>query len=357
MSFAAALLCTACDEGRAPVAGGADGGADAAAARDAAPADVDFGWPTVDPDPDGGVHSGPAFGDGGAGGDGGAPPAACTGKTGPTGGHVVAIVSGGLPRTAILHVPPSYDPREPAMLVFNFHGFGSADYQEELLTRMDDASDARGFLVVYPAGVAAGWNAGFCCGDAWTGGVDDVGFVRDLLAEIGAAYCVDPRRIYATGMSNGAFLSHRLGCEASDIFAAIAPVAGVLGLAPAACQPSRPVPVLEFNGTSDPLVPYEGGTPLLGVPVAGWLNFPSVADTMAIWRAKNGDVAPGATIYDHGDATCVRWDGGAPVILCTIDGGGHTWPGGVPLPTLGKTSTDISATDTMLDFFAANPLP
>jgi polyhydroxybutyrate depolymerase len=254
-------------------------------------------------------------------------------------------------------VPDSYQAERATMLVMNFHGLSSADWQEELLTRMDEASDARGFIVVYPAGVASSWNAGFCCGDAWTGGVDDVQFVRDLIAELGASYCLDPRRIYATGMSNGGFLSHRIGCELAGVVAAIAPVAGVLGLPPDECQPARPVPVLDFHGTADPLVPYDGGSPLIGVPVSGWLNFPPVADTMAVWRARNDCLTAPATIYAQGDATCVRWDGHAPVVLCTIDGGGHTWPGGVPIPTLGKTSTDISATDTMLDFFAANPLP
>src|SRR5690606_3308049 len=147
------------------------------------------------------------------------------------------------------------------MLVLNFHGFTSADWQEALLTRMDREVDARGVIVAYPQGVATSWNAGACCGTAWADAVDDVGFVRALIEHLEAEYCIDARGVDATGMSNGGFLSHRLACELSDRIAAIAPVAGVLGVDPASCAPSRPVPVWQFHGTEDPLVPYEGGTP------------------------------------------------------------------------------------------------
>jgi polyhydroxybutyrate depolymerase len=188
--------------------------------------------------------------------------------------------------------------------------------------------------------------------------VDDVAFVRDLLDEIEARYCIDPKRVYATGMSNGGFLSHRLACEVSDRIAAVAPVAGVLGIPPESCNPGRPVPVLHFHGTADPMVPYTGGTPLipqLGVGIV----FRSVANTMSHWRSKNACSGFEKTFYANGDATCVEWPDcamGAQTALCTIDGGGHTWPGGVPIPA-GKTSTDIDATATMLEFFAAHPLP
>jgi polyhydroxybutyrate depolymerase len=272
----------------------------------------------------------------------------------------VTLEWGGLVRSALVHVPPSYDAAAGAMLVLNFHGFGSDAPQEALLTRMSDASDERGFLVAYPYGVLSSWNAGQCCGTAWADAVDDVGFVRALLDELAERYCVDPRRVFATGMSNGGFLSHRLGCELADRLAAIAPVAGVLGLSSEACQPARPVPVLDIHGTADPLVPYEGGVPLVGWDTGGMIDFPSVAETVDAWRAIDGCGEASEVSYAVGDATCTRWPacaGASEVVACVIDDGGHTWPGGTPIPGLGKTSHDLDATAAMLDFFEAHPMP
>jgi polyhydroxybutyrate depolymerase len=314
-----------------------------------------FGWPDADPTPDAGPGPSPGFD---AGADAAPPGPSCSDKTGEVGSSItLSIQSGGTTRTSLLHVPELYDPTKGTMLVLNFHGFLSAGWQEELLTRMDTESDQRGFIVAYPEGVSASWNAGDCCGTAWSDSVDDVKFVRDLLDEIEKQYCIDPKRVFATGMSNGGFFSHRLACEASDRIAAFAPVAGVLGIDPSQCQPPRPVPILDFHGTADPLVPYDGGTPL--VPQLGvGLTFRSVPDTMEFWRQHNDCSTFGVTFYQNGDATCVRWPdcaGGVETVLCSIQDGGHTWPGGVPIPA-GNTSTDISATTTMLDFFEAHPM-
>ena len=345
-----AVSCGSSDEASPGFSGGKDGGADVLAASDAG-TDVVL-WPDADPNPDAGPGPSPGFDAGHAA----PPPVTCSGKTGEKGSSTLSVKSGGLTRTAILHVPEKYDPDKGTLLVLNFHGFSSAGWQQALLTRMSQASDERGFIVAYPEGIATSWNAGDCCGTAWTDSVDDVGFVRALLDEIESRYCIDEKRVFATGMSNGGFFSHRLACEVSDRIAAVAPVAGVLGID--LCSPKRPVPILDFHGTSDPLVPYGGGTPLIPQLGVG-LVFTSVADTMESWRQKNGCSAFSDTIYQKGDATCVEWkdcDQGAATVLCTIDGGGHTWPGGVPIPA-GKTSTDISATTTMLDFFEAHPMP
>ncbi|MCC6554322.1 MAG: prolyl oligopeptidase family serine peptidase [Polyangiaceae bacterium] len=270
------------------------------------------------------------------------------------------MTSGGVLRTSLLHVPSGYDPSQGAMLVLNFHGFGSDAPQEALLTGMSATSNDRGFLVAYPYGLFSSWNAGQCCGDAWVDAVDDVQLARDLVAKIAEDYCIDPRRVYATGMSNGGFLSHRLGCEASDVFAAIAPVAGVLGIDPATCTPGRPVPVMHFHGTEDALVPYTGGVPLVQWTTGGTLDFLSVDETMAAWRAIDGCSGTSEVYYQNGDSTCVRWlgcDGGSEVIRCVAEGAGHTWPGGLPVPTLGETTQDMDATEMMLDFFEAHPMP
>lgn len=335
-------------------------GATADAGPSDATLDLSDAWPTADPDPDGGVHGGPHFGS--DAGEAGAGPStfACSGKTLSAGDTAFSLMSGGLTRSGLLHVPASYDASLGSMLVLNFHGYTSNSAEEVVLTRMNASSDARGYIVAYPDGVGASWNAGDCCGDAWNNSVDDVQFVRDLLARLESEYCIDPKRVFATGMSNGGFFSHRLGCDLSDKIAAIAPVAGVLGIPRATCNPRRPVPVLEFHGTADPIVPYNGGTPISPVNFGGPVVFRSVVESIAAWRTKNDCLGTGKNIYSQGDATCVDYDtcsAGADVTLCTIDGGGHTWPGGVPIAILGKTSTDISATDTMIDFFAAHPMP
>jgi polyhydroxybutyrate depolymerase len=323
----------------APDAGGGDAG--------------DLGWPTVDPAPDAAVHVGPGFQDGGAPADA-PPPPTCSGKTGAVGERIITVTSGGLVRTAILQVPQSYVSSQSVMLVLNFHGVTSDAIQEEVLSRMTPASEQRGFIVVYPFGFQRSWNGGACCDPAVTYGIDDVQFVRDLVAAVSADYCVDPRRVFATGMSNGAIFSHRLGCELADTIAAIAPVAGVFAFPPADCHPSRPVPVIDFHGSADPIVPFGGA------PIATGGALASVTDTIAAWRSVDGCAGDPQTVYAAGDATCVAWSScaqGSEVVLCTIDGGGHTWPGGAPVPVLGKTSTDLSATDAMLNFFEAHPRP
>jgi polyhydroxybutyrate depolymerase len=245
---------------------------------------------------------------------------------------------------------------------------------------MSDTADDRGFIVVYPQGLPLGvgpsWNAGGCCAN----NAEDVKFVRDLVKLLETKYCIDPKRVYATGLSNGAMLSYRLACEASDVFAAVAPVAGAVEVQP--CVPSRPVPILAFHGTGDTIVPFNGGKDgLLHV-----LNFPPVSYSIDLWRNIDGcadspapddastapmpaDSTPdggpteslftGSTVvFQKGDATCHAWTGckgGSEVELCTIVNGGHNWPGG-SLP-VGKVSTDIDASSAIIDFFDKHPMP
>jgi polyhydroxybutyrate depolymerase len=316
---------------------------------------IDFAdaYPTADPNPDAFAPS-PGFGGDAASG------AHCTGKTLGAGSHDENVTSGGLARVAHLHVPAGYQSTTGAMLVLAFHGFFETGSLQEVQSRMDKSSDANGYIVAYPEGIASSWNAGDCCGDSWTNSVDDVQFTRDLLGVIEGDYCIDPKHVFAAGFSNGGFFAHRLGCEMSDVFGAIAPVAGVLGIAPTSCKPKRAIPVLDFHGTADPIVTYNGGTPIIPISVAGSLDFRSVGDTLSFWVNANGCMAPETTIFTNGDATCSKWGlckGGADVVHCKIDQGGHQWPGGVALPVVGKCSTDISATDTMYQFFVAHPLP
>ena len=255
---------------------------------------------------------------------------------------------GGRDRTFNLHVPSGYD-RAATPLVLNFHGYTSNAGQQEYFSVMSETADREGFAVAYPqgTGVSPSWNAGACCGSAVTNDIDDVGFTAAMIDAIAEEMCLDSARVYSTGFSNGGFLSHRLACELSDRIAAIAPVAGVMGIDE--CNPTRAVPVAHFHGTLDGLV-----------PIGGSAVFPSVEETIDDWAERNGCSGEPQVSFDEGDAHCERWDAcdeGSAVELCIIDGGGHTWPGGRVPAAAGKTSTDLSATDRMWAFFAEHPLP
>ncbi|MEZ4384554.1 MAG: PHB depolymerase family esterase [Nannocystaceae bacterium] len=261
------------------------------------------------------------------------------------GDHTIEVLHDGLTRTAILHVPPSYDGGAATPLVVNFHGLSSNAGQQVLFSGMNETADAEGFIVAYPEGVMNSWNAGECCGVAQEQGVDDVGFVRALVETVEGVTCVDPARIYATGMSNGGFMTNRLACEANDLFAAFAPVSAALVTIP--CAPARAIPTMIFNGTQDALVPYDGGV------------FFGAAETFAFWVEASGCKGAPVTTYDEGAVTCETFDScdeGAAVTLCTIDPMGHCWPGNdfCPFP---PANSDISANDAMWAFFAAHPHP
>jgi len=273
---------------------------------------------------------------------GGGASAACAGKTGRPGAQQREIASGVLARTFRLSVPSSYDGSRPVPLVVDFHGVLSNAAEQEPRSRMVEAGEANGFIVATPDGYHRSWNAEVCCSDAMADNVDDVGFMRDMVADIGADYCVDPDRVYAAGYSNGGIFAFYLACRAADLVAAIASIEAASPLGDL-CRPSRPVPVLAFNGTGDPVVPYA----ISGPTVEQWRGIDGCGDTSAI-------------TYERGDSSCETWDecaDGTAVELCTIEGGGHVWPGGGDFPSyLGKKTEDLSATEESWKFFAAHPM-
>ena len=291
-------------------------------------------------------------GDGGAGGTASASPG-CFDGTLDTTVTEVDLEFDRVPRRYELHVPPAYDGRTPLPLVLNFHGFGSNGTQQRVFSQMDMTADSRGFVVAYPDGLDASWNAGVCCGTSAESGVDDVGFVRAVINDIADRGCIDRSRVYATGMSNGGFLSHKLACEASDVIAAIGPVAGVLGIDSSACTPSRPVPVVHFHGTADTVVQYDGGCDVC------MSDSESVVDTIAGWVARNGCTEAPEVVPRTGSVTCETTggcDGDASVTLCSIADAGHCWPGTLFCP-FGDSTEDISANEVMLDLFESVRLP
>ncbi|MBW2508098.1 MAG: hypothetical protein JRE81_05665 [Deltaproteobacteria bacterium] len=258
-------------------------------------------------------------------------------------------------RSYEVYVPPAYDGEVPAPVVLNFHGFTSSGLLQQEGTKMNETAEREGFIVVYPNGLNSSWNAGICCGRSAETNVDDVGFTRAVIADLGERGCIDTARIYATGMSNGGFLSHRLACEAADVIAAAAPVAAVLGIDESACKPSRPIPIMQLNGTADPLVSYEGG---------GLTGSPGAEESINGWAVRNGCTGEPSVSYDNGAATCETvgdCDGDASVTLCSIEGAGHCWPG-QPCPErlgslVGEPTFDIDANEVMWGLFSTVKLP
>ncbi len=268
---------------------------------------------------------------------------ACEGKTAQPLDATWTITVGGAQRVARVHVPASYDPSTPMPVVFDVHGRTQNASGEMALSESKTKSDAAGFIAIYPESATSptSWNSGSCCDPASTNDLDDTGFMTKLLDEAEAKLCVDAKRVFMMGMSNGGYESHRIACELADRFAAVGPVAGLHLFS--GCAPSRPVPVMMVNGTADNLSQYV-----------------YVDEAVAFWRDHN-QCTTMSTTYTQGDASCVTHggcDGGADVVLCTIADGGHQWPGGgTTLPFLGKKSDNLATTDALWAFFTAHPRP
>lgn len=309
-----------------------------------------------------GGAGGSPVGGGGAGASDALPSAGCEQMAlYPSGMTTEAELSfGGLTRTFRVHVPASAEV-EAMPLVLMFHGGGGSGKQfEETSSKMNLVADAEGFIAVYPDGTGPlrTWNAGGCCGSAVTNEVDDVGFVNALLDQLESSLCVDRRRVFAAGMSNGGMLTHRLACELPQRFAAFVPVAS--GDLLPECTPSEPVPLMHIHGTEDGHVPVEGG---LGCGPSG-VAFPPLAQTMERRRTANGCDATTSESFVAGDGSCEAYQGcEADVLLCLVEGGGHNWPGGEPpgglidCPADGGQSTTFIASEQAWNFFKSHPKP
>lgn len=203
-------------------------------------------------------------------------------------------------RRYLLHIPPGYQAGNPMPLVLNFHGYSSNAAEQESVSGMSVKADQAGFIVVYPEGTGESQAWHFVRGPEATADLD---FSRDLITYLEAQFSIDPARVYATGISNGAQMANYLGCNLSEVIAAIAPVSG--GYPPGLeCNPGRPVPVVAFHGTADRLIPYEGSRILM--PARQWA---------ASWAARNAMA-----------------------------------------PQLGITTKDINATEVIWNFFVEHPL-
>ncbi len=261
---------------------------------------------------------------------------------------------GGQPRDYVLYVPASYDPAVPAVLIISLHGFASWPENQMSTSQWNDLADETGAVIVYPAGtgVPLRWNAGGGF-DNPAEPVDDVAFIGVLIDHLLEQLCLDPARVYVNGLSNGGGMSYLLACRMAERIAAIGTVAGAYLEPEDGCNPARPVPVIAFHGTADLIVPYAGGG-------AMGFDFPPVPEWTAAWAARNGCALSPETASVSDSVSSTRYtdcDADAEVILYTIDGGGHSWPGGAPLPAfiVGSTSEEIDASALMWAFYMQHP--
>lgn len=279
-----------------------------------------------------------------------------------------SIHHGGIERTYRIHLPSSAGKAGPMPLVLALHGGGGTGLNMEQLTLggLNRLSETLGFAVVYPDGVDRHWNDGRGVQDyrAHRENVDDVGFISALIEHLAQTQGINRSRVYAAGISNGGLLSMRLAHELSHGIAAIAPVAISMTDKIAAMRaPARPISVVLVPGTHDTLVPWDGGN--LGFPGGRAVGrVLSVPDTVRYWVTHNR-CAPSPAITwepdrDPNDGTRVRREAyggcseGTEVILYAVEGGGHTWPGGLqylPERVIGRTSRDIYANEVIWDFF------
>jgi polyhydroxybutyrate depolymerase len=277
------------------------------------------------------------------------------------GDHRRELMVDGRTRNYLVHVPKIDSPPANWPVVLVYHGGGS---NSEVMIRfcgMNEKADEAGFISVYPSGTGRlprvlTYNGGNCCGRAIVDKVDDIAFTRAVLDDLEKVVVVDKKRVFATGMSNGAIMSYRVASELADRIAAIAPVAGPMGTE--ACSPSQPVPVCHFHGIDDAFAPYKGGN---GTRSRTRTEFYSVDHSIQAWVKANGcDTTPKTEELPKQveDGTSVtrttysRGKGGSEVVLYTIRGMGHTWPGRDSRARfLGATTKNVSANDVMWEFF------
>jgi polyhydroxybutyrate depolymerase len=251
---------------------------------------------------------------------GSAAPIVCPDTPLPPGETTAKLQHDGMERSFILYVPSSYTGKTPVPLVLDWHGLGSSGSSQKGLSGYKALSDQEGFIVAWPNGTENAWNIGLCC---TTSDVDDLGFAKAIVADIQRRACVDPKRIYADGYSMGGGMSFYLACNAAEIFAAVAPSAfDLLAADEEPCKPARPISVIAFRGTSDPIVPYAGGASMPPNGLNVTIHFQGAENTAKTWSALNGCM--GAPMAGAGDCqTYSQCKEGTEVTLCTKQGGGH----------------------------------
>lgn len=262
------------------------------------------------------------------------------------------MVSMGETREYTLHVPRGYNANTPTPLVITVHGASLWPAAQERLSQWDRVADREGFIVAYPSGRTGEGPRHF--------DPEDATFIADLIDEIQRTHNIDPTRIYANGLSNGGGLSFILSCTMPDRIAAVGLVASAQLWPWSVCKDDRPVPMIAFHGTNDEAAPYNGGKSR-----QSWIlnvRFPGIPEWTANWARRNRCAPTPVESRAASDVTRLEYThcaSGAPAILYTIHGGGHTWPGGRDIPEwfAGKTTRSIDASSIMWEFFSKHPLP
>jgi len=252
----------------------------------------------------------------------------------------------------VVHLPSSYKIDRQYSLVLNFSGLISTAAKEEQYSQMNSISDKEEFITVYPEAYHHGWNTGIGFG-SYSHGKNDIGFVNELLDALIRKYSIDIQRIYSVGISIGGFFNYRIACELSNRIAAFASVSGLMtDSALTFCHSSRDIPILQFHGTKDPIVKYNGIKH----------QSLSVEQTLNVWIMRNHCITPGDTIHmpniclsDHSTVDLIKYtscSNGSEIWFYKIYGGGHTWPGGgKQFILMGNKNMDINGSQVVWDFF------
>ena len=262
-----------------------------------------------------------------------------------------SITHDGIQRDYILYIPELYDGSTAVPLVLNFHGYGSNAAQQMFYGDFRDIADTEGFLLVHPEGTTfigdQFWNVGF---PGLSSNIDDVGITEALIDELATLYAIDLDRVYATGMSNGGFMSFLLACQLSEKIAAVASVTGSMTQDTFDdCNAQLPTPVLQIHGTEDDVVSYNENNLSLPIPdvISYWVDHNNCETTPTTTTLPDVDVSDGSTIeysvYEDGD-------NGITTEHMKVIGGGHTWPGSI-LNSAG-TNQDIDASMEIWLFFS-----
>lgn len=259
-----------------------------------------------------------------------------------SGMQTVTLAHDGVERSYLVYVPASYDPKKPAPLVLNYHGLTSNATQQLAFSGANGSADEHGFVVAYPEGLGMSFNAGVCCSALGNPPhtADDAGFTRAIIDDLAADGCIDLRRVYSTGMSNGGYMSEYNACVNAGVFAAVAPVSAV-GMTQPTCEPSRPIAMIAFNGTADNLV-----------------NYDRAVETLDAWVERNGCKGKPAR-EDFGESYCERWtdcEDGVETVRCTATGMGHCWPG-MDFCPFGDTNLELDANALSWEFLSRFVLP
>ncbi len=246
-----------------------------------------------------------------------------------------------------------YDGTKDVPVVFNFHGFGSNAVQQMLYGNFKPEADRDDFLIVAPNGQGSAASQHFNL-TGTPGEQNDIEMVGALLDHIEATLCVDTKRVYSTGMSDGGAMTSVLACTMANRFAAFGAVAVIIYAK--GCGTGRAVPISAYSGTADPIVPFNGGK----VNCCGGTTVGAAPTAMANWAKADGCEPKYVDAKPSSEVVVRTWHGcraGGAVVFYMIQGGGHTWPGAIPIPRLGKTTNQIDASATIWQFFEAHPLP